>query len=285
MAKKAPEKITVFPNEIDWNKFDTDELEQIDLAVSLMESYVAGRKSRPEPLYVKNMFLDEFDGFEDTTPEMAVAITEKLCEIWDAEHTDAEPKKTPTEQFIESEMIYFEGCDDDLKAEAKEAIKGVAPYVGKRADGKWILTDFEDEDALKAKIPYDKAHSKRGVDNYIAAAEYAEGIEDKLNVILRKFVRTFEGEIYRRPVVDDYVDAIRNEEGLGTPVYPALNAIRKILTDADTSHFAAQCTPMDFIAGAPIGAVITVSWLEDDELKMKTVYGHGVVKEEEDEEE
>ena len=281
MANKKPE-ITIFPTEIDWNDFTADELEQIEFAVELMRSYVKGRKSRPEPFYVKNMFLDEFDGFEDATPELAVAITEKPCEIREAEDDDATPKKTDREKYIEHEMLAFEGYSDEIKEEGLAAVEKLAPYVGFVYGHGWVLKDDKDEETLKTYIDYDRVHSKIDVDAYVTQAEYAESVEDKVNVVLRKFVRSFEKRIYRPVIVNDYVDAIRNEEGLGTPVYSAVNALRKVLETAGITQFAVQCTPMDFVPGSPVSAVVSVAWVEDGEFHIKNIYGHGQTPEEDE---
>ena len=67
--------------ELDWEAFDEKELAQIELGVDLLTDFVETRKNdHIDPNYIMTMFLEDFDGFEETTPEMAIAITERLKE-------------------------------------------------------------------------------------------------------------------------------------------------------------------------------------------------------------
>ena len=282
MAKDT-RPVNVYPNTVDWNDFDEEELELIEMGVDILSDYARDRKNRPRVHEIKQLFLDEFDGFEDATPAQAVAITEKLQEIWDEAH-GVEAEKAPEKPSYASSVIPLitPNVPEELREKAIEAAKKMDPYVGRTDEGQFtVLEDADKEKVFDLEWEKNDIMSEIGGYRYIHELSRVEEMKDadteeKLKTFLIWYADEFHSRLYQGEDLVRLFDRTHHGDpiGIGTPVHSVRIATQLTFEQAGISDYTFETLSLSN-AKSGEGMVISIAWNEDGELHNVMGYGYG----------
>ena len=279
--------VNVYPNTVDWNDFDEEELELIEMGIDLLSSYAHDRKSRPKVSEIKQLFLDSFDGFEDATPAQAVAITERLQEIWDEAHGNLADQIPEKPSYASTVIPYITpNVPEDLREKAIAAAKKLDPYVGRTDEGQFTtLKDVDEEKVFDLEWEKNDIMSKVGGYRYVHELSQIEemkdaDLEEKLKTLLIWYSDEFHSRLYQGQDLIHLFDRTHHGDpiGIGSPVHSMRTATQLMFAEAGIEQYSFETLSLSN-AKSGEGMVISIAWNEDGELHNIMGYGYGRIVE------